>query len=102
MKKPPIPPHVHRLSQFQNDLTGTRFGRLTVVAYRGKAPKTKNSMWLCLCDCGRTRDHVRYQDLMQGRTNNCPACSAEQTSKRIRKMFKEKKKLMKQKEEDFA
>ncbi len=102
MKKLPIPPHVHRLSQFQNDLTGTRFGRLMVVAYRGKAPKTKNSMWLCLCDCGRTRDMVRYQDLMQGRTNNCPACKAENQVAYHRKRSRLLKRLKKQKEEDFA
>ena len=35
------------------DLSGARFGRLTVVA---RAPKThpKKAHWSCLCDCGRT------------------------------------------------
>lgn len=28
------------------DLTGKRFGRLTVIEYAGK------SKWICKCDCG--------------------------------------------------
>ena len=33
------------------DITGQRFGRLTVIAHAG-SDKHKQSLWLCQCDCG--------------------------------------------------
>ena len=33
------------------DLTGQRFGNLTVIERRG-SDKYKNALWLCKCDCG--------------------------------------------------
>ena len=50
------------------DLTGKKFGRLTVlkrvlnVAY--------HATWECLCDCGRTTK-VQGTDLRLGRTRSC-------------------------------
>lgn len=35
------------------DLTGQRFGRLTVIE-RAENNKRGNTMWLCKCDCGNT------------------------------------------------
>lgn len=35
------------------DLVGKRFNRLTVTSYAG-ANKWKQSLWHCLCDCGKT------------------------------------------------
>lgn len=35
------------------DLTGQRFGRLTVIE-RKENDKNDNTMWLCRCDCGNT------------------------------------------------
>lgn len=50
------------------DLTGKRFGRLTVVR------KTKNrnglTMWLCKCDCG-TEKEVRTTHLRSGASKSC-------------------------------
>jgi hypothetical protein len=36
------------------DLTGYRYGRLTVL-HRAKTP-SKNLRWVCLCDCGNTTE----------------------------------------------
>ena len=36
------------------DLTGQRFGRLTVVA-RGENTKDGKSRWVCDCDCGKRK-----------------------------------------------
>jgi len=47
------------------DLTGERFGRLTVIRYI-KAEKK----WECLCDCGTTK-FVRTLLLRQGKTRSC-------------------------------
>lgn len=41
------------------DLTGKRFGKLTVLEYVGETPKTKSgfttSLWKCKCDCGKEK-----------------------------------------------
>ena len=39
------------------DLTGKKFGSLTVIKYLGK------SLWLCEFDCGRKKPKNRTQDL---------------------------------------
>lgn len=50
-----------RLGQFK-DLTGTRFGMLTVIKIDREVPVYKNGKrkyfaryWLCQCDCGKTK-----------------------------------------------
>lgn len=35
------------------DISGQRFGRLTVVELTGKKTKSGNAIWLCQCDCGK-------------------------------------------------
>jgi hypothetical protein len=37
-----------------NDLTGKRFGKLTVKELSGKN-KNRRCLWLCLCDCGKEK-----------------------------------------------
>lgn len=53
----------------RKDLTGMRFGRITVVGYS----HTKNSQpyWFCNCDCGRTNYVIMGNALKQGRTKSC-------------------------------
>lgn len=46
------------------DLTGQKFGRLTVVR------KTLDSHWLCQCDCGVEKE-VRSTLLRSGKTKSC-------------------------------
>jgi hypothetical protein len=65
------------------DLTGERFGRLTVVK-RGKTAKRKNNRgtltyWVCQCDCGSTRE-VLNSDLKKGSTTSC-GCYQRQRSR---------------------
>lgn len=50
-----------------NDLTGRRFGRLTVVERAGSNARGR-ATWLCLCDCGRTLV-VAGTDLLQRQTS---------------------------------
>lgn len=71
----------HRLCPLRNhpynfiDLTGMRFGRLTVIEEYGKADgKVK---WLCRCDCGNTKV-VCGQDLKSGSTKSCGCLLEEQ------------------------
>ena len=50
------------------DLTGQRFGRLTVIERKGS--KAKNVTWLCQCDCGN-QTIVRGTNLNSGHTTSC-------------------------------
>lgn len=59
------------------DLTGQRFGRLTVLY---SIPNINNrTAWRCQCDCGNIKDTTTY-DLRQHRTMSC-GCLAKETSK---------------------
>lgn len=63
------------------DLTGQRFGILTVLS-RGTSPgenKGRNVYWKCLCDCGSIRN-IKGSDLKRGQ-QSCGCKSAELSSK---------------------
>lgn len=51
------------------DLTGRKFGRLTVLEL---LPERKNGqpVWMCRCECGRTVE-VRRSSLISGKTRSC-------------------------------
>ncbi|MBE6943806.1 MAG: hypothetical protein E7453_06045 [Ruminococcaceae bacterium] len=51
------------------DLTGQRFGRLTVIQ-RSKNDASNKPQWHCLCDCGKTAI-VRGADLKMGKVYSC-------------------------------
>ncbi len=63
------------------DLTGRRFGRLTVM-YRvpDTNPSRKISVWHCRCDCGKETD-VYSGSLLRGLTRSCGCWNREQSSK---------------------
>lgn len=64
------------------DLTGNRFGRLTVIKPDGfyYSPKgRKETLWLCRCDCG---NEIKTRSCNLGRyTNSCGCLRKEITSK---------------------
>lgn len=51
------------------DLTGQKFGRLTVTKQIGKS-KNGKYLWLCLCDCGK-ETVVSGSDLVTNHTKSC-------------------------------
>jgi hypothetical protein len=51
------------------DLTGQKFGKLTVDKYKGKN-KHNQSMWLCKCQCGNNKIIVGTS-LRNGSTRSC-------------------------------
>lgn len=61
------------------DLTGRRFGRLTVLEYAG-ADKGKRAMWRCQCDCGKEKVVTSYS-LQTGRTQSCGCFRRDARSK---------------------
>lgn len=51
------------------DLTGKRFGRLTVMGFDGFT-KNRQSLWKCRCDCGGVVS-TQGNDLRRGHTKSC-------------------------------
>ncbi len=56
------------------DLTGRRFGRLTVTAYAGKEGGVHR--WRCICDCGE-ETVVSHSMLLSSKTKSCGCLQAE-------------------------
>lgn len=52
------------------DLTGQRFGRLTVLRQARQASSSGNARWLCQCDCGNFTEVDSY-NLRRGITKSC-------------------------------
>lgn len=64
------------------DLTGQRFGRLTVIERVDmpvKKGQRKRIKWLCECDCGNTKI-IDADSLKNGRTKSCGCLSRENSS----------------------
>jgi hypothetical protein len=57
------------------DLTGQRFGRLTVLR-RAPARPDRKSAWECVCVCGNATS-VMAKNLIAGRTKSCGCLHAE-------------------------
>jgi hypothetical protein len=51
------------------DLSGNKFGRLTVISDTGERP-WGNVLWSCKCDCGNIVN-VQSQSLVSGLTKSC-------------------------------
>lgn len=62
------------------DLTGMRFGRLTVVGLH--PTESRKSHWDCLCDCGNMKI-VRSDSLQEGRVKSCGCLKKEQDKKNL-------------------
>ena len=56
------------------DLTGHRYGSLTVIKYYPRDTKSYNKHWLCRCDCGNLLV-VRHDNLRSGHSTKCSECS---------------------------
>lgn len=71
-------------SKIKEDMTGRKFGRLTVVS-RGEdsiSPDGKyHAMWICKCECGNTKT-VEGHSLRRGRATSC-GCYADECRARF-------------------
>ena len=65
----------------KKDLTGLRFGKLTVKTQNG-VNKWGNTIWLCECDCGNETTVVSGS-LTNGFTNSC-GCLGSENLKKLR------------------
>ncbi len=59
------------------DMTGRRFGRLTVIERDHSA--SGGPAWCCLCDCGNAAS-VRGKDLRRGMTESCGCLQRERSA----------------------
>ena len=57
------------------DLTGLRFGKLTVLKQTFKR-KNNRAVWLCQCDCGNFKE-VTSADLNSSRVQSCGCYNSE-------------------------
>lgn len=71
-----------------HDLTGQKFGRLTVIGI-DDAKQTKQTYWICQCDCGKIKS-VRSDGLLRGGTKSCGCYKSEQDAIRVAKNHKHK------------
>lgn len=60
------------------DMTGQKFGRLTVLhpVFMQKTASKKKMAWLCRCDCGKEKIVLR-NNLISGRTKSCGCLHSE-------------------------
>lgn len=67
------------------DMTGRRFGRLTVMfrsgTYAPPCGKGKSAVWRCICDCGKTLD-IDGASLRSGHTKSCGCLHDERSAQR--------------------
>ena len=61
------------------DLAGRKFGKLSVISF--SHIEGKDSVWLCLCECGKESRHFGYK-LKNGHTKSCGCLMRELTCKR--------------------
>lgn len=65
------------------DLTGRKFGRLTVIRRSGTAPN-RNVIWECVCEADGNTVHVRSSSLLRGITKSCGCLSKEKARERMK------------------
>lgn len=70
-----LPTNEKKKGNNYQDLTGQKFGRLTVIADVGR-DKTRRVLWLCHCDCGNTITITRVS-----RIQSCGCLHKEMVSK---------------------
>ena len=66
--------------KYPNDITGLKFGKLTVQSYSYKDTNNK-TYWSCLCDCGNTKI-IRRNCLVSNTTLSCGCLKQEASNKR--------------------
>lgn len=65
------------------DLTGNKYGRLTVLGDVGKRTKNGKLLWHCLCECGRVT-FVQGDHLKNGRIRSCGCLNEEKKHERFK------------------
>lgn len=69
------------------DLTGQKFGKLTVIKRSNKRRSSGLPLWECLCDCGNVT-YVTSSDLKSGNTSSC-GCTKSKGEDKISKLLRD-------------
>ena len=64
-----------------NDLTGKRFGRLTVLRRSERKASAGQAYWICQCDCGNVKELI-HNSLTHGTALSCGCLLRESVNKR--------------------
>lgn len=76
-----------------NDLTGRKFGRLTVIRYlQEEERETKRKCWLCQCECGTVKG-FNINKLTSGNTVSCSCAKSERIGNLNKKYRNQNKRL---------
>jgi hypothetical protein len=70
-------------SRIKYDLSGQKFGRLTVLKLSPKRNASRNAYWLCKCSCGNFTEVDSYQ-LRHGGIKSCGCLKREAAAKQIK------------------
>lgn len=62
------------MSRKPRDLTGQRFGQLTVIQRSERRHGRSGHQWVCRCDCGRYLV-CRVDNLTTGHSTKCSVCA---------------------------
>lgn len=62
------------------NLQGQRFGKLLVLSYSGISPASRQSVWVCKCDCGEGYV-AKGPALVSGETSSCLCCAKAKNTK---------------------
>ena len=65
------------------DITGLRFGRITVINLAGTS-KNGKKVWNCVCDCGNSKQ-ILSGSLLSGRTKSCGCFSVDNSREKATK-----------------
>jgi len=71
-----------------NDLTGQKFGKLTVLYATDKRNNSRNVIWHCKCECGNEKD-ISSGDLQSGMTLSCGCLKSSKGEYLISSLLKE-------------
>lgn len=71
------------INTVHNDLSGKKFGRLTVRCIDESRRGNKKIHYLCDCECGNKDVSVEYSNLTSGTSKSCGCLSRELTSERM-------------------
>lgn len=67
------------------DMTGQRFGKLTVIEKVAPKPNAQGAYWRCVCDCGNEKLALGI-DLRRGQCQSC-GCFRKENIKRVRLQY---------------
>lgn len=80
--------NIERCKATGEDLTGQRFGFLTVLQIGEKHEGNRHRHWICRCDCGNITQPIPSDNLKSGNTTSC-GCIISKGEYKIQQILKQ-------------